>query len=108
MSAYEITTQWVQLGEGAGDGPEGYIARPAGREPAGAVIVAGEMFGVPGHLRDICGRFAAQGYAAIAPDFYWRHQRRSQFGYEEPEYGQAMTLMKGLRRDEALSDVAAA
>ena len=62
MSAYEITTQWVQLGEGAGDGPEGYIARPAGREPAGAVIVAGEMFGVPGHLRDICGRFAAQGF----------------------------------------------
>lgn len=108
MPAYEITTQWVQLGEGEGEGPEGYVAQPVGREPDGAVIVAGEMFGVPGHLRDICGRFAAQGYAAIAPDFYWRHGRRAQFGYEEPEYGQAMALMKGLRRDEVLSDLGAA
>jgi carboxymethylenebutenolidase len=106
MSENAVTAQWIPLAEG--DGPEGYLALPEGRTALGAVLVGGEMFGVPAHVRDICHRLAAQGYAALAPNYYWRHVRRPGFGYEEPEYGQAMALMKGLRADEVLADVAAA
>ncbi|KUJ69446.1 hypothetical protein ACZ90_11180 [Streptomyces albus subsp. albus] len=106
MSANTVGEQWVQLGDE--QDREGYLVLPQEREPQGAVIVGGEMFGVPEHVRDICRRIAAEGYAALAPNYYWRHARRPGFGYEEPEYGQAMALMKGLRAEEVLADLAAA
>lgn len=106
MSENATTAQWIPLAEDGG--PEGYLALPDGRTPLGAVLVGGEMFGVPGHVRDICNRLAEQGYAALAPNYYWRHARRAAFGYGEPEYGQAMALMKGLHADEVLADIATA
>ena len=48
-----------------------YRADPA--EPArGGVVVLQEIFGVNGHIRDVCDRFAREGYAAIAPALYDR------------------------------------
>lgn len=106
MSENTGSAQWVQLG--GPDGPEAYVARPDGREPAGAVVVAGEMFGVNPHLRDICHRLAEAGYTAIAPDFYWRRTRRAALGYEDEARPEAFALMKGLRREEVLADLSAA
>ncbi|WP_354644372.1 dienelactone hydrolase family protein [Kitasatospora camelliae] len=100
------TAEWVS--PSAGEGPEGWLARPAGSEPLGAVIVAGEMFGVNGHLRGICERLAEAGYAALAPDFYWRTGRRRGLGYDEDARTEGRRLMTGLRREEVLADLAAA
>ena len=36
------------------------------------VLVVQEIFGVHPHIQDVCRRFAAQGYLAIAPELYAR------------------------------------
>jgi carboxymethylenebutenolidase len=40
--------------------------------PNGAVIVVQEAFGVNDHIKDVAGRFAAEGYRAVAPHFFHR------------------------------------
>ncbi len=49
---------------------KGYYAVPPGKGPFPAVIVQMEAFGLNGHIKDVCDRFAKAGYAALAPDFY--------------------------------------
>lgn len=55
-----------------GDGEMGlYEADPEGSARA-AVIVIQEAFGVNEHIEDVCRRFAAEGYHAVAPHLYHR------------------------------------
>jgi carboxymethylenebutenolidase len=57
----------------AGGSMAAYRARPAGRTHLPLVLVVQEIFGVHEHIRDICRRFAHQGYYAIAPSLYARY-----------------------------------
>lgn len=46
-----------------------YLAKPAaGSGPA--VIVIQEWWGLVDHIRDVCDRFAREGFVALAPDLY--------------------------------------
>lgn len=47
----------------------GYLAR-ADAERAPGLIVIQEWWGLVGHVRDLCDRFAAAGFNALAPDLY--------------------------------------
>jgi carboxymethylenebutenolidase len=51
----------------------GYRARPAVAAHWPVVLVTQEIFGIHEHIRDICRRFAKQGYYAIAPSLYARY-----------------------------------
>jgi carboxymethylenebutenolidase len=54
------------------DGEMGiYDAQPQG-PVSGAVIVLQEAFGVNDHIEDVCRRFAAAGYRAVAPHLFHR------------------------------------
>jgi carboxymethylenebutenolidase len=61
-----------------------YRADPQG-SPRGAIVVVQEIFGVNNHIRSVCDRFAAEGYAAIAPALFDRQQRDFQSGYSPDE-----------------------
>ena len=61
-----------------------YRADPAG-SPKGAVVVIQEIFGVNHHIRNVCDRFAEQGYVAIAPAIFDRIERNFESGYSEAE-----------------------
>src|SRR5687768_2716620 len=50
----------------------GYRAMPSKGGPFPVVLVVQEIFGVHEHIKDICRRFAKQGYFAIAPELYYR------------------------------------
>lgn len=56
----------------------GYRARPGTDGPFPVVLVACEVFGLQEHIKDICRRFAGEGYLAIAPDFFYRQGDVSQ------------------------------
>jgi carboxymethylenebutenolidase len=46
-----------------------YLATPpAGKGPG--VIVIQEWWGLVGHIKNVCDRFAAEGFSALAPDLY--------------------------------------
>lgn len=50
-----------------------FVARPASGKPAPVIVVVHEIFGVHEWIRDMCRRFAREGYYAIAPDLFARH-----------------------------------
>lgn len=50
-----------------------FVARPASGKPAPVIVVVHEIFGVHEWIRDMCRRFAGEGYYAIAPDLFARH-----------------------------------
>jgi carboxymethylenebutenolidase len=49
-----------------------YRAMPAKGGPFAVVLVVQEIFGVHEHIKDLCRRFAKDGYLAVAPELYAR------------------------------------
>ncbi len=49
-----------------------YLARPEKKSDLPIILVAQEIFGLHEHIKDIARRFAARGYLAIAPDYFFR------------------------------------
>ena len=45
---------------------------PTGDGPFPTVLVVQEIFGVHEHIKDVCRRFAKEGYFAVAPELYAR------------------------------------
>lgn len=52
-----------------GTSGSGYLATPV-EEVAPAVVVIQEWWGLADHIKDVCDRFAANGFYALAPDLY--------------------------------------
>jgi carboxymethylenebutenolidase len=78
VGAQAITTdtQGLEAGEvriPVGDGEiPAYRARPKRLRSAPVILVVQEIFGVHEHIKDVCRRFAKQGYLAIAPELFAR------------------------------------
>jgi carboxymethylenebutenolidase len=78
VSAQTITTSTDGLEAGevripVADGEiPAYRAMPDTGERFPVVLVVQEIFGVHEHIKDVCRRFARQGYCAIAPELYAR------------------------------------
>ena len=49
-----------------------YVARPAKAGKYPVILVVQEIFGVHEHIKDMCRRYAKQGYYAIAPEMFAR------------------------------------
>ena len=47
----------------------GYLATPAGGKGPGVLVIQ-EWWGLVGHIKSVCDRFAAEGFSALAPDMY--------------------------------------
>ncbi|HLG05403.1 MAG TPA: dienelactone hydrolase family protein [Gemmatimonadales bacterium] len=47
----------------------GYLAVPGGGGGPGVLVIQ-EWWGLVDHIKDVCDRFAAQGFVALAPDLY--------------------------------------
>lgn len=50
-----------------------YVAMPAAPGRNKVIIVVNEVFGLHDWIRDICRRYAHEGYCAVAIDFFARH-----------------------------------
>jgi carboxymethylenebutenolidase len=83
--------------EGTDDG-HAVIQRPGDEKPG--VVVIQEWWGIVPHIEDIVGRFAAQGYVALAPDLY--------HGKTTVDAEEATHLMHGLDWPRAAKEIAAA
>jgi len=74
----------------------GYLATPAEGKGPGVVVIQ-EWWGLVPHIKEVCDRFAAAGYVALAPDLYHGATAKS------PDA--AGKLMMALRIDEAEKDL---
>jgi carboxymethylenebutenolidase len=77
----------------------GYLAVPAGESGPG-VLVLQEWWGLVPHITDVCDRFAAEGFVALAPDLY--------HGESSTEPDGAGKLMMGLNLGRAAKDLSGA
>jgi carboxymethylenebutenolidase len=85
----------------------GYLAVPkSGKGPG--VVVAQEIFGVNAVMRAVCDALAAQGYAALCPDIFWRIEPGIQITDKtEAEWKRAFELFNLFDVDEGIGDLKA-
>ena len=62
-----------------GHGASGYLATPAGGSGPGVIVIQ-EWWGLVDHIKDVCDRFAADGFTALAPDLYHGADHRARRG----------------------------
>jgi len=85
-----------------------YRADPA-ESAKGGVVVLHEIFGVNGHIRDVCDRFAREGYAAIAPALYDRSSLEdAELDYTGDDVARGRALREEFSWDDTVKDVDAA
>jgi carboxymethylenebutenolidase len=84
-----------------------YRADPAGKPKAGLVVIQ-EIFGVNHHIRNVTDRFAAMGYAALAPALFDRAERGVDIGYDAAAVERGRNLRAAVALDDTLKDMAAA
>ena len=77
----------------------GYLAEPKNGTGPGVIVIQ-EWWGLVDHIKDVCDRFAAEGFVALAPDLFHGKTTKS------PD--EAGKLMMALRIDEAEKDLSAA
>lgn len=67
-----LVIEEVLIPNGAATPLPAYVARPQGKAKHATIIVVNEIFGIHDYIKDVCRRLAALGYAAVAPDFFYR------------------------------------
>lgn len=78
---------------------QGYLAVPERGVGPGLVVIQ-EWWGLVDHIKDVCDRFAAEGFVALAPDLY--------HGETTTEPDEAGKLMMALNLDAAVADMSGA
>ena len=82
-----------------GSTASGYLASPAGGSGPGVLVIQ-EYWGLVPHIQDVCERFAAEGFFALAPDLY--------HGAHADEPDEAGKLMMALNLERAGKDLSGA
>ena len=82
-----------------GHGASGYLAVPEGGSGPGLIVIQ-EWWGLVPHITDLCDRFAAEGFVALAPDLY--------HGESTTEPDEAGKLMMALNLKRAVQDLGGA
>jgi carboxymethylenebutenolidase len=85
----------------------GYRADPSGT-PKGGLVVIQEIFGVNHHIRNVCDRFAALGYAAVAPAMFDRAKANVDLSYDKAAIDEGVQLRAAIKLEDSLKDVQAA
>ena len=97
----------IELNAADGHALDAYLARPAGAARGGLVVVQ-EIFGVNGHIRDVCDRFAADGYTALAPALFDRVAPGTEFEYDADGVAAGRDLKDRAAWPQVAADIAAA
>jgi len=83
-----------------------YTTGPAGGTKG--LILIQEIFGVNHHIRDMCERFAAQGYAVCAPAIFDRVEPGIELGYTQEDIDKGRGYRMKLNDAQLMLDVEAA
>ncbi len=83
-----------------------YTAGPPGATKG--IVVIQEIFGVNHHMRDMCDRFAAEGYAVVSPAIFDRAERGVELGYTQEDIDKGRGYRMKLDDAKVMADVEAA
>jgi carboxymethylenebutenolidase len=103
----EIKTERVEIPLRDGGTMGGYLAGPGDGNPAPGVIVYMEIFGINSHIRDVTERVAAEGFVALAPDYFHRTGPGIELSYDDAGMAEGMKHLGQLQADSMISDAQA-
>jgi carboxymethylenebutenolidase len=99
--------QMISLSAKDGHKLGAYVAQPQGK-PKGAIVVIQEIFGVNRHIKAVTDRFAAMGYAAVAPALFDRIKPGIELGYDPKSIEEGRALRPKIAMEASLADTQAA
>jgi carboxymethylenebutenolidase len=109
MNAMPDTGEPLTLHTAAGDELYAELFLPAPSElPAPGIVIAPEMYGINGYLRDVARDWAARGFFALPFDALWRVRRKMVLSYEGPDNKAAHDYHDAFDFPRAMPDVQAA
>lgn len=97
----KIMENYLMVGTPSGTMPV-FTAAPEEKK-CPVVIVIQEVFGVNHHIKEICRRFANEGYLAMAPEIFHRKGQHITAPYGEREA--IMPLLGMLSNEDLISDI---
>ena len=83
-----------------------WVARPKEEGAHPGLLVFQEAFGVNAHIRDVAGRFAREGFVAVAPELF--HRTGAGFDGRYDDFPSVMPHMKALNDASMAADHRAA
>jgi len=84
-----------------------YRAAPPG-QAKGGLVIAQEIFGINGHIRRVCDRYAADGFEVVAPALFDRIEHGVELDYSDASIQKGRALRGQLKDDDLVRDVSAA
>ncbi len=97
----------IRLTAADGHGLGAYRAEPKG-PPKGGLVIVQEIFGVTGHIREVCDGYAADGYIAVAPALFDRLEPDVELAYDDDGTERGRGMRTELGWDRPVADIAAA
>lgn len=97
---------WTELT--AADGHRLAAWRDGPENATRALVVVQEIFGVNNHMRNVCARFAREGYAVVAPALFDRTQRGVELSYTPDDVARGRALRGEVPAEGTLADIEAA
>lgn len=104
MKTPAVSPSWISLAGTDGEFDAYLALPPAGSGPG--LLLYQEIFGVNEHIRAVAGQYALDGFVVLAPDVFWRQQRRVELGYAGKDMQRARALAAGVKRDALMHDLA--
>ncbi len=101
-----MSGEWITLDVDDGTSMRAWVARPDDEGERCGILVLQDAFGVGEHIRDVAGRFAAEGYTALAPELF--HRTAPGFDSTPARMEEVMAQIQSLTIEGQSADVRAA
>lgn len=102
-----MNSQWIDIATPEGVTFSGYLSLPPTGSGPGLVLVQ-EIWGVNEHIRAVADQYALDGYVVLAPDVFWRLERRVDLTYDAAGTAKARAFLQNVDTAKAIADLSSA
>ena len=101
-----MPTMSIAATDGAGRF-DAYLLEPK-NQPAGAVVLIQEIFGINASMKETAAQIADLGFFVLAPDLFWRQERHVNLTDKSAdEWNKAFAFLEGFDHEKGIADLKA-
>lgn len=101
-----MSNSWITVTNETGETFDAYVSLPPTGKGPGLLLIQ-EIFGVNEHIRAVADQYAADGYCVIAPDIFWRDEKRLDLNYDQAGFDKGLALLGKMNIDQIAKDLKA-